>query len=65
MTRREPCRLTLDVDGVDPIEGRLRGDDGRTRPFVGWIDLARGLEELLGQEPPVWPPTIDPGEDHL
>lgn len=63
MTKGEPCRLTLDVVGVDPIEGRLRGDDGRTRMFIGWMDLARALEELLGREPSVSPPTTDPRKD--
>lgn len=60
MTRGEPCRLMLDVAGVDPIEGRLRGVDGRVRPFVGWMDLARALEELLGDDPAVLPITTDP-----
>lgn len=64
MTRGEPCRLMLDVAGRDPIAGRLRGDDGRVRPFVGWMDLARALEELLGDDPAVLPITTDPREDH-
>lgn len=64
MTRGLPRTLTLDVMGADPIEGRLRGGDGRVRPFVGWIDLARALEELLSNEPSVSPSTNDPREDH-
>jgi hypothetical protein len=46
--------LTLAVDpGSDPISGRL--DDGRGsgegQEFVGWLELARALESVLGLAP--------------
>jgi hypothetical protein len=38
--------LTLRV-GSDPIAGALRGVDGRTWPFVGWVALVRSLEDAM------------------
>jgi len=64
MSTAEPRRLTLDVIRVDPLEGRLHGDDGHVRPFLGWMDLARGLEELLSRQPSISPIITDPREDH-
>ncbi|HEX4305236.1 MAG TPA: hypothetical protein VHZ54_04310 [Solirubrobacterales bacterium] len=33
--------------GSEPITGALRGADGRTRPFVGWVALVRSLEDAI------------------
>lgn len=62
MPRGERRRVTLDIAVGDPIEGRLQGEDGRARPFVGWIGLARALEEVLEQRPSVPAPAADPRE---
>lgn len=32
---------------ADPISGRLSADDGTTRPFHGWLELAAALEACL------------------
>lgn len=40
--------ITLDIDTrADPIAGRLLGPEGDERPFTGWMELARVLEEAL------------------
>jgi hypothetical protein len=38
--------LTLRV-GSEPIAGALRGADGTSRPFVGWVALVRTLENAM------------------
>jgi hypothetical protein len=38
--------LTLRV-GAEPIAGELRGADGASRPFVGWVALVRSLEDTM------------------
>ena len=42
--------LTLRV-GSEPITGALRGEDGRPRPFVGWVALVRALEDATTAVP--------------
>jgi hypothetical protein len=43
--------LTLRV-GEEPIAGRLRGADGASRSFVGWIALVRSLEDAMNAADP-------------
>ena len=53
MTDR-PIRLTLELDSVDePISGRTLHDDGSSRPFVGWLGLARALQSVFANQPRV------------
>lgn len=45
MTSPRIARLELELDvETEPIAGRLRGDDGDTEPFSGWLDLTRAIE---------------------
>jgi hypothetical protein len=38
-------RITVDIEpGSDPIRGYIEDDEG-SRPFEGWLQLARALEE--------------------
>jgi hypothetical protein len=43
--------LTLRV-GSEPIAGALRGTDGRSRSFVGWVALVRSLEDAMSPVDP-------------
>jgi hypothetical protein len=46
--------LTLAIDpGSDPISGRLDDErgSGEVQEFVGWLELARALESVLGLAP--------------
>jgi hypothetical protein len=47
MTNRAPTRLTLEVDEVEPIAGRLLDESGRGRSFAGWLGLADALGRHL------------------
>jgi hypothetical protein len=50
---RTPQRktFTLEFEDVEPIEGRLRAEDGPSREFVGWLGLAAALESVLAPLP--------------
>ena len=50
MPAREPTRLTLEVEEVEPIAGRLLDQRGRERPFTGWLGLAAALGRQLPNE---------------
>ena len=43
--------FTLEFEDTEPIEGRLRADDGPSREFVGWLGLAAALESVLAPLP--------------
>jgi hypothetical protein len=44
-------RVTVDIEpGSDPIRGYIEDDKG-SRPFEGWLQLARALEQA--STPPV------------
>jgi hypothetical protein len=44
--------LTLAIDpGSDPISGRLDNERGSREEFVGWLELAKALENALGLAP--------------
>ena len=43
--------FTLEFEDVEPIEGRLRPEDGPSREFVGWLGLAAALESVLAPLP--------------
>jgi len=54
MTSTTEMQVTLELRrGSDPLAGRVVGEDGRRHDFVGWIGLARALEEVLDDEPHV------------
>jgi hypothetical protein len=42
--------LALEV-GSEPLRGELAGPDGRARPFAGWMELARLLEDAHRPDP--------------
>jgi hypothetical protein len=46
MTTR-PTTLTLTLDLIDPIRGTVSAEDGSTRPFIGWLELAAALEQAM------------------
>jgi hypothetical protein len=43
--------FTLEFEDAEPIEGRLRAEDGPSREFVGWLGLAAALESVLAPLP--------------
>ena len=48
MTSTIRLQVTLELrQGTDPLSGRVIDEGGRNRDFVGWIGLARALEEAL------------------
>jgi hypothetical protein len=64
------ARLTIILDlEAEPIAGVLRGEDGHSDPFAGWMELTRAIERglraarqaaevgLPAQEPPA--PGLD------
>jgi hypothetical protein len=56
MRGERPTRLTLELDSaVEPIQGRMRGESGPSRHFVGWLGLAAALRGVL-EEPAPAPP---------
>jgi hypothetical protein len=41
--------FALEIDaGANPITGRVGEEGTASEPFVGWLGLARALEQLLG-----------------
>jgi hypothetical protein len=53
MSIRQRKTFTLEFEDVEPIEGRLRADDGSSREFVGWLGLAAALESVVAPLPEV------------
>lgn len=52
-TGAPPIVISLALErGADPISGELECE-GRVRPFTGWLELARALEEERGRPGPV------------
>lgn len=58
-SKRTALHLDLDLKS-EPIEGEVRADGGRTRPFVGWLGLTSALESAVGDGDPIEPE----GEPH-
>jgi hypothetical protein len=47
-----PIRLVLELDShAEPISGQMRAEDGRTRRFFGWLELAGALRTAFADEP--------------
>jgi hypothetical protein len=56
-------RVTVDVEpGSDPIRGRIEDERG-SRPFEGWLQLARALEEASAL-PPSAPQASGPNDSN-
>jgi hypothetical protein len=54
MSDRPHTRLTLEVEQVEPISGRLLDERGHGRSFTGWLGLASALgSELPADGAPV------------
>jgi hypothetical protein len=49
MARR--VQLVLEFEDAEPISGSLRGDDGGSRRFSGWLGLMAAIKETAGNEP--------------
>jgi hypothetical protein len=49
MARR--VQLVLEFEDSEPISGSLRGDDGASRPFSGWLGLMAAIKATGGNEP--------------
>ena len=43
MSANPPVEVLCQIDSLEPISGRLRGDAGRTEDFRGWMDFAAAL----------------------
>jgi hypothetical protein len=43
--RMEKGRITVSLDPA-PFRGELQTDDGRVRPFFGWLELAAAIQTL-------------------
>jgi hypothetical protein len=41
-------RLTLVVDEVEPLSGKVEPPSGPTQPFSGWAGLAAALDRAMG-----------------
>jgi hypothetical protein len=53
-------RVALEFDGVaEPISGRILGDDGFSRDFVGWLELTRALEDARHGPPSGGPSSVE------
>jgi hypothetical protein len=46
MTTR-PTTLTLHLERIDPVRGTIAAEDGSSRPFLGWLELAAALEQAM------------------
>jgi hypothetical protein len=51
MRRPQRTTLTLELEDVEPIKGRMRAEHGPSREFVGWLGLAAALESVLAPLP--------------
>jgi hypothetical protein len=61
ITTTEPIRIALELQrGPEPLSGRVLGEGGFDRAFVGWTGLAAALTLALddagGAEPPAGAP---------
>jgi hypothetical protein len=45
----EPVRLELELDVVDPIEGRVLEPGEAELPFLGWLQLLSALEAVCAR----------------
>ncbi|MFN8113251.1 MAG: hypothetical protein U0R51_08620 [Solirubrobacterales bacterium] len=53
MTSTTPIDIRCRIDSIEePITGRLRDEQGRSRDFRGWIELAAALTALVGEAQP-------------
>jgi hypothetical protein len=51
VTNGEGEVVVLELDGGEPISGRIRGPGERALPFRGWLELAGILDRLRAAAP--------------
>ena len=51
-------RITVELEGADPIRGSIEQADGRREPFWGWLELIDVLRRVAADDSA---PSGEPG----
>jgi hypothetical protein len=49
MSPNLPIEVVCEISSLEPISGRLRGEEGRSEEFRGWMDFATALLAVAGE----------------